>query len=71
MSRRNYASIREKIAYAIARELERSDGHWPDLKKKLRSMLPTSEIKSLSDAMAAAVLASDLIQVTEVRKRIK
>ncbi len=73
MKRKNYAKVRELVATAIRRELRRSDGHWPDVKATVRSKLsdyPGGELSQLADAVAAAVLDSELVRVTEVRKKI-
>ena len=65
---RNYAKLREIMAHAICRELQRKEGHWPDAKAKARKLLANDDLTQLSDTAAAAVLDSILIRVSAVRK---
>jgi len=75
--RRNYAQVRSRLADAISHELLREDGPWPGIKSKVRPLLHRQgmtrydEIYQLADAMAAAVLDSDDVRVTAVRKKHK
>lgn len=76
MKKRNYVSVRSRLADAINHELLREDGHWPGVKAKVRPILERrgttryDEVYQLADAMAAAVLDSDDVRVIAVRKKI-
>ena len=65
--RRNYAKARQTMAVAISRELLREDGHWPAVKAKVRG-LASDELYQFADVAAAAILDSELIRVTVVRR---
>ena len=75
MKKRNYASVRSRLADVISHELLRKDGHWSDVKAKVRPVLERrgmtvyDEVYQLADAMAAAVLDSEDVRVTAVRKK--
>jgi len=74
MSKRNYSVVRERITDAICHELLRKDGHWPDVKAKVRELLGDDvcrldELHQLADAASAAVLDCELVRVTEVRRK--
>ena len=76
MKKRNYSTVRSRLADAISHELLREDGHWPDVKRKVRPVLEQrgmtryDEVYQLADAMAAAVLDSDDVRVAAVRRKI-
>ena len=72
--RRNYATIRGIMAHAIGHELMRKDGHWPEVKARVRELLGSDcrcldELYQLADAAAAAVLDSELVRVMEIRRK--
>ena len=76
MKKRNYATLRSRLADAIGHELLREDGHWPAVKAKVRGTLtgglrPISDLYQLADVAAAAVLDCDQVSVSAVRKRVK
>ena len=67
--RRNYAKVREIMAFAIGRELMRTDGHWPDVKAKVRGLLGSDcrrldGLYQLADVAAAAVLDCERVRVS-------
>jgi len=73
MKKRNYSTIRERMAHAIALELVRKDGHWPAVKERVRGLLGNDvrhldELYQLADVAAAAVLDCELIRVVAVRR---
>jgi len=70
--RRNYSTVRERMAQAIAHELSQKDGHWPTVKDKVRDLLGTDircvgELYQLADAAAAAVLDCGRVRVIAAR----
>lgn len=71
--RRNYASVRSRLAAAVARELLREEGAWPEIKSKVRATLhsqgptPFNDLYRLADVAAYAILESEEIRVTAVR----
>ena len=70
--RRNYAKVREIMAFAIGRELMRADGHWPDVKAKVRGLLGAEcrrldELYQLADVAAAAILDCERVRVSARR----
>ena len=43
---RNYAKLREIMAHAICRELQRKEGHWPYVQAKARKLLANDDLCS-------------------------
>jgi hypothetical protein len=71
--KRNYSTIRERMADAIVHELSREEGHWPAVKKKVRELLGSDvrhlqELYQLADACAASVLDCELLAITAKRR---